>query len=147
MPIDQVNITRNQSTLKVTLEHVFLFDNRFDERVLHNTTATAEITIKAGDLLFKNAATTVDKLTDVDANIDKIVGIAAMESDVAVADTATLNINMGVEGTINENLINLPGTMTFDDVIPTTNLTLRDHLNQLGFHLETSSENTKFDNL
>lgn len=144
--IEQVNITRNQSTLKVTLEHVFLFNNKYDERTLDNVTAGAQITLKIGNLLFKNAATTVDVL-DAAANIDNIVGILALEDDVDLADTSTLDINMATQGTIAEEKIILPGGVTFDTVIPTTTRTLRDHLNSIGFHLETSSENTKFDNL
>lgn len=144
--IEQVNVTQNQSMLKITLEHIFLFNNKYDKVSFGNVVAAGEITLKAGDLIYKRTGTVVDKLTDVDANIAAVVGIAAMESDVVLADTNTLDINMCVKGVIAENLINLPGTMTFDDVIPTTTLTLRDHLNQLGFHLETSIDNTKFDN-
>lgn len=147
MSIEQVNVTNNQSTLKITIEQVFLFDNRYDERILDNKTASAEITTKIGSLLFKNAATTVDILTDVDANIDKVVGILALVNDTVLADAETLDINMAISGDVNEDAIVLPGTMTFDDVIPTTNITLRDHLNNLGFHLVKSIENTKFDNV
>lgn len=146
MGIEQVNVTRNQSMAKITLEHIFLFDNRYDKVNFGNVVAAGEITLAAGDLLYKRTGVLVDKLTDVDANIAAVVGIAAMEGDVVLADTDTLAINMCVEGTIDENKINLPGTMSFDDVIPTTNLTLRDHLNQLGFHLEVGIDNTKFDN-
>ena len=145
--IEQVNITRNQSTLKVTLEHIFLFDNRYDERTLDNTTASATITAQAGNLLFKNAATTVDVLTDVDANIAKIVGILALGDDVDILDAGTLDINMAISGDVAEENIILPGTMTLDDVIPTTLITLRDHLQSLGFHLVSGTENTKFDNV
>ncbi len=146
MGIEQVNVTRNQSMAKITLEHIFLFDNRYDKVTLGNVVAAGTIVLAAGDLLYKRTATLVDKLTDVDANIAAVVGIAAMEDDLSVLDTVQVAINMCVEGTIDEDKINLPGGMTLDDVIPTTNLTLRDHLNQLGFHLETGIDNTKFDN-
>lgn len=147
MGTEQVNVTNNQSTLKILFEQVFLFNNKYDERTLKNTTASAEITTKIGSLLYKNAATTVDILTDVDADIDKVVGILALVNDTVMADNAELLINMATQGEINENAIVLPGGMTFDDVIPTTTITLRDHLNSLGFHLTKSIENTKFDNV
>lgn len=147
MPIEQVNVTNNQSTLTIQFDQVFLFNNKYDERTLNNTTASGDITTKIGSLLFKNAATTVDILTDVDANIDKVVGILALVNDTVILDTESLDINMATQGEINENAIVLPGAMTFDDVIPTTTITLRDHLNSLGFHLTKSIENTKFDNV
>ena len=100
----------------------------YDEKVFNNTTASAEATITSGNLLFKLSATDVDIL-DAAANIANVVGIAAMESDVAVANTATLNINMCVGGFIAEELIVLPGGVTLDTVIHTTQLRLRDRLN------------------
>lgn len=147
MAIGQVNVTNNQSTLKISFEQVFLFNNKYDERTLHNTTAVADITTKIGSLLFKNAATTVDVLTDVDANIASIVGVLALVNDTVITNGSTLDINMATQGELNEDAIVLPGGMTFDDVIPTTTITLRDHLNSLGFHLTKSIENTKFDNV
>ena len=146
MSVEQVNATNNQSALKVELTSIFLFGNQYDKRTLSNTTAGAQITAKAGNLLFKNAAATVDVLS-VAANISSIVGILAIENDTDVANAGTLSVNMAVSGTIAEEKIILPGGITCDTVIPTTLITLRDHLNSLGFHLETSVDNTKFDNL
>ncbi len=147
MPIEQVNVTNNQSTLTIQFNQVFLFNNKYDERTLKNTTTSAEITTKIGSLLYKTAATEVDILTDVDANIASVVGVLALVNDTVMADNAELLVNMATQGELNEDAIVLPGTMTFDDVIPTTTITLRDHLNSLGFHLTKSIENTKFDNV
>lgn len=141
----QVNVTRNQSTLLIDIKHIFLFDNRYDEKVFNNTTAAAEVTLKAGTLMFKLNATDVDVL-DAAANIANVVGIAAVEGDVVVANAATANINIATQGTVAEGEIILPGGVTLDTVIPTTQLTLRDRLNELGFHLEAATENTKYDN-
>jgi hypothetical protein len=143
--IEQVNATRNQSMAKYTHDHVFLGNNDFDEKTLNNTTAAAEVTITSGTLLFKLSPTEVDVL-DAAANIANVVGIAAMEADVAVANAATLDINVCLRGEVAEELIDLPAGVTLDTVIPTTQLTLRDRLNELGFHLVAGTNNTKFDN-
>ena len=141
----QVNATRNQSTLLIDIKHIFLFDNRYDVKTINNDTAAAEITLKPGTLLFKLSATEVDAL-DAAANIANVVGISANETDIVLADDATATINMATEGTVAEGEIILPGGVTLETVIPTTQLTLRDRLNELGFHLETAVEHTKHDN-
>ena len=148
MPLtgEQVNVTGNQSTLKVSLAKIFLFDNRYDKKTLTNTAAAATITLKAGHLVHKSGATIVD-LLDAAANIDNIVGIVALENDTDILNAASLDINIATEGTIAEEGIVLTGGVTLDTVIPTTNRTLRDHLFSIGFHLEASVENTKFDNI
>lgn len=143
--VEQVNNTRNQSTALYTLEHIFLFNNRYDEKTFNNTTAGGDVTLTAGTLLFKLNATDVDAL-DVAANIANVVGVAAVGEENVLSDTDTLDINMAISGEIAEELIVLPGGVTLDTVIPTTTLTLRDRLNELGFHLVAGTENTKFDN-
>ena len=145
MGIEQKNITRNQSTLLVTLEQVFLFNNKYDPTTFDNTTAAAEVALVSGNLMFKLAAGTVDVLTE-DTQIASVVGIAAVDGELVVADAATAAINIAISGEVAEEKIILPGGVTLDTVIPTTTLTLRDRLNELGFHLVSGVENTKHDN-
>ena len=145
MSVEQKNVTRNQSTALYTLEHIFLFDNRYDEKTFNNTTATAQVTLLPGHLLFKLNATDVD-LLDAAANIENVVGICAVAEENIVADAGTLPINMAIQGDIAEEGLVLTGGVTLDTVIPTTQLTLRDRLNELGFHLVSGVENTKHDN-
>jgi len=146
MKVEQSNVTRNQSTATYTLESLFLFDNRYDEKTFNNTTAVAEVTLLPGHLLFKLSATDVDLLNGA-ANIANVVGIAAVGEENIVADAGTLNINMAIKGEVSEEGIILPAGVTLDTVIPTTQLTLRDRLNELGFHLVSGVENTKSDNV
>jgi len=145
MDVEQKNVTRNQSTALYTLEHIFIFDNRYDEKTFNNTTATAQVTLLPGHLLFKLNATDVD-LLDAAANIANVVGICAVAEENIVADAGTLPINMAIQGDIAEEGLVLTGGVTLDTVIPTTQLTLRDRLNELGFHLVSGVENTKHDN-
>ena len=142
----QVNVTKNQSTFLIEQKHVFLFDNKYDETIFNNTTASAEVTLTSGMLMFKLSATEVDVLAAA-ASIAAVVGIAAMDNDAVVADAGTQDINICIGGGIAEEGIVLPGGITLDTVIPTTQLTLRDRLNELGFHISSAGmEHTKFDN-
>lgn len=143
--IEQVNATRNQSIAKYTFDHIFLGNNDFEPASIDNQIAAGTITVRSGTLMFKNSATTVDKFSAATQIVD-IVGIARMDEEVSILDDGTLDINIGIRGDIAEELIELPGGITLDTVIPTTNRTLRDHLNSLGFHLYAGVENTKFDN-
>lgn len=144
--VEQVNNTRNQSTAKYTHEHIFLGNNKYDEKTLTNAAEGDVITLQTGQLIMKSAAAVVDVL-DAAANIGNVVGILTMDADLEVADAASVDVNIATEGIIAEECIILPAGVTLDTVIPTTVLTLRDRLNELGFHLETSTENTKFDNV
>lgn len=145
MGVEQVNNTQNQSMAKYTHNHIFLGNNDYDEKVLTNTAQSAEITLKTGQLIMKSGASVVDVL-DLAANIANVVGILTMGDDVALADDASLDVNIAIRGDIAEEQIILPAAITLDTVIPTTLRTLRDHLNSLGFHLIAGTENTKFDN-
>ena len=145
MGVEQVNATNNQSTLKIEHKHVFLGNNKFDEIILSNDLETAEITLKSGLILIKTAAGEVDVL-DVAANIVNVVGILKMDNEVALADAATRDVNYAIQGDIAEEHIDV-SNVALNVVIPTTQRTLRDHLNGLGFHLAAGIENTKFDNI
>ena len=144
MNVEQKNVTRNQSQADYTQSNVFIFDNRYQATVFNNVAAAAEFTIADGNLLYKTAAGEVDVATEA-ADIEAIVGIAAIETPVVVANAATLDINMGIQGTISEENLLLNG-LTLETLIPTTQLTLRDHLQSLGFVLDLGVENTKHDN-
>jgi len=145
MGVEQKNVTRNQSTALYTLEQVFLFNNKYDSATFDNTTAGAEVALVSGMLMFKLAADTVDVL-EADTQIASVVGIAAVDGELVVANTATAAINIAISGEVAEEKIVLPGGITLDTVVPTTMITLRDTLNGLGFHLVSGVENTKHDN-
>lgn len=142
--VEQKNITNNQSQADYTQSNVFIFDNRYDGITFTNATASAEVILKSGHILFKTAAGVVDILAAA-TGIADVVGIARMENDTTLADAASIDINMGVSGTISEENLELNG-LTLDTLIPTTTRTLRDQLNSLGFHLSSGVENTKHDN-
>jgi hypothetical protein len=143
--VTQVNATNNQSMAKYVHDHMFLANNRYDKKTLTNTLLSAENTIKTGMLAVKTAAAVIDVL-DVAANIANVIGILRLEGDIVLADDGSVDVNVATQGIVAEELIILPGGITLDTVIPTTLITLRDRLNELGFHLEVGTENTKFDN-
>ena len=142
--VSQVNNTRNQSTALFTADKVFLGNNDYDPITLTNAAAGAQVTLESGMLLYKTAAGVVD-VNPAAANIANVVGILRMDSNVDLADAGSLAVNMAIRGDIAEEMLVL-GTANLDTLIPTTQRTLRDHLNGLGFHLVAGVENTKFDN-
>lgn len=145
MEVTQRNATRNQSTADYVAKQIFIFDNRFVEGVFKNTTAGA-YSLKHGELVARSTAdangfipVTVDNLADM-------IGVAKIEAGpIVLTAGSTANINIGTKGTIDGNLLSLPATVTLNTVVG--NKTVRDILESIGFHVDTSSiENTKADN-
>lgn len=81
---------------------------------------------------------TIDNLADA-------VGISANEEDISQAAAESDDISYATKGTVAEGLIILPATVTFKTLVG--NKSLRDILEDIGFHLEASIDNTKFDNV
>lgn len=140
--IEQRNTTRNQSTLDIAHNRVFVGDNAYEEAEFLNNSG-AELELLPGTLVLRNAAGQVVPAVD-DATLANVIGIVTEESTAVVADAGTLNINFGYAGKVNEAFLVLPGAATLDTVH--ANKTVRDHLNALGFELTASVENTKLDN-
>jgi hypothetical protein len=142
--VNQRNVTRNQSTADYQIKRIFVFDNRFESgNYLNNSGATA--TIEAGMLVARSTTVAGGLIPVTSANLANVIGIAALEGAVDLANAATLSITYGTKGTIDGNQLVLPATVTLDTVVGQK--TLRDVLEGIGFHVDTSSvEHTKFDN-
>jgi len=76
----------------------------------------------------------------------RVIGVAFMDCPVSVEAAATLKINYGTEGWIDETRILLPAGLTLDSVPAGANKTCRDILNGIGFALIATTQNTKYDN-
>lgn len=145
--INQRNATRNQSTADfIRCEHIFLFDNHFQEAVFKNTTGS-DYTLKPGSLVLRDTTASKQVKPAVDDDtIDNVIGIVFIEEEVTLAANETLDINYAIDGGIDETKLALPGTVTLDTVATGKAKTLRDNLNGQGFQLEASVQNTKYDN-
>ena len=142
--VTQRDNTRNQSTVDISHSHIFMGSNAFEEAVFNNNTG-GELTLKAGTLVIRNAANAAQVLPAIaGATIANVVGIVALDSDVVLADAATVNINFGYAGKVDETKLVLPAATTLDTV--QASKTVRDHLNALGLELTATIDNTKFDN-
>ena len=146
MPLDitQRNATRNQSTADYNLSRIFIFDNRFVEGIFKNTSgATAD---HQGCMLVARSTAVVDGLIPVTTlNLADVIGVSAYDGTVSLANNATANINYCSKGTIDGTMLILPATVTLNTVVG--NKTLRDVLESLGLHVDTSAvDNTKYDN-
>jgi len=73
------------------------------------------------------------------------IGVAAVDGEVLLANAESLNINYCTKGNIDGLQLVLPAGVTLETVVGAK--TLRDVLESLGLHVDTSTvENTKFDN-
>lgn len=79
------------------------------------------------------------------ANLADAIGISANEEDISQEDAQSDDISYATKGTVAEGLIIFPGGVTLNSLVG--NKTLRDILEDIGFHLEASIDNTKFDNV
>lgn len=131
MDVNIKDVTRNQSTAVYTEKKICLFDNRYDKADI-----TGAADIKAGNLVARDSSGKVVLATA--ANLAKVIGVA-IESFVVAAST-TRKVNYVVSGTINENALVLPATITLNSAVAEGGALLRDHLNGLGLHLEPCQE-------
>lgn len=77
-------------------------------------------------------------------NLANAIGISANVEDLSQEAASSDPISYATKGTVAEGLITLPGGVTLNTLVG--NKSLRDILEDIGFHLEASTENTKFDN-
>lgn len=141
--VTQRNSTRNQSTADFEQKKIFLFDNRFSNGTLKNLTDPAtDQTIKAGQLLFR--ASTGELTIVADANYAKLVGVLAIDGQVILDGGDSLEVTYCDKGTIDGGNLVLPGSDTLTTL--KNGLTVKDHLQRLGIHVEISTEMTSFDN-
>jgi len=98
------------------------------------------ITIEPGSSAIANGLIPVTS-----ANLANTVGITAIDGSVVLGVNDSANINYCSKGEIDGNKLTLPAGVTLDTVVGSK--TLRDILEDLGLHIDTSSvEHTKFDN-
>lgn len=104
------------------------------------TGAASVITVVQG------VAAVADQLIPItSANLADVIGISANVDAISQAAAQVDPINYGVKGTVASDKLVLPGGVTLDTQVG--NKTLRDVLEDVGFHLEAGTENTKFDNV
>lgn len=146
MDVTQRNATRNQSTADYESKKIFIFDNRYTEGVFKNNSGSS-LTLLTGMLAVRDTAIAGGFLPATVANIESVIGVVAVDGSVVLANAATTNINICTKGTIDGNKLILPATVTLDTVPTDATKTVRDILEGIGLHIDTSSvEMTKFDN-
>jgi hypothetical protein len=143
--VNQRNVTRNQSTADYEVKRIFIFDNRFENGTYLNNDAEDNITLEAGMLVARNTSVAGGLIPVKSSNLANVIGIAAYEGSIELAPTETAVTAYATKGTIDGNKLVLPATITLNTTVGSKSL--RDVLEGLGFHIDTSSvEHTKFDN-
>ena len=127
MSVEIIKANNSYSEAQYSDKKVFVFDNRYQNR---ETTDTAVV---YGGLVCRKSAGVVEAATA--ANIAKVVGISAWNVETSGA------LAYATKGTVIENNLMFPSGVTLDTLIGETGLTLRDKLEDLGFHLEFADIN------
>ncbi|MFN0254500.1 hypothetical protein [Pedobacter ureilyticus] len=146
MDVTQRNATRNQSTADYQSKKIFIFDNRYIEGVFKNNSG-GSFTLSPGMLAVRDIAVAGGFLPATADNIADVIGVVAVDGSVVLANAATANVNVCTKGGIDGNMLILPATVTLNTVPTDAAKTVRDILEGIGLHIDTSSvEMTKFDN-
>lgn len=142
--ISQRDNTRNQSTLDIQHNRIFIGDNGYENAVLLNDTG-AELTLKPGTLVLRDPAVAGQVIPAViGATLANVIGVIATDEDNVMAIAGTLAINYCSTGKVDETKLVLPGATTLDTVV--AGKSVRDHLNALSLELAATIDNTKYDN-
>ena len=127
MAVDIIRANNSYSEAQYSDKKVFVFDNSFQN---NETTAYAVV---YGGLVARKTPKTVEALTA--ANMARVVGISASNVETSGA------LAYATKGTVIENNLTFPSGVTLDTLIGETGLTLRDKLEDLGFHFEFADIN------
>ena len=127
MSVEIIKANNSYSEAQYSDKKVFVFDNRYQNR---ETTDTAVV---YGGLVCRKSAGVVEAATA--DNLEKVIGISASNVETSGA------LAYATKGTVIENELTFPDTVTLDTLIGETGLTLRDKLEALGFHLEFADIN------
>lgn len=127
MSVEIIKANNSYSEAQYSDKKVFVFDNRYQNREITDTA------VVYGGLVCRKSARIVEAATA--DNLEKVIGISASNVDTSGA------LAYATKGTVIENNLTFPDTVTLDTMIGTTGLTLRDKLEALGFHLEFADIN------
>lgn len=143
----QVNATRNQSTFNYSQVKPFIFNNRFIETKLVNTSSAAALDVNPFIIVAQHttAGTVVPAVGGENSNLPLIVGIAKYPGG-SIPASGQLNINVCTKGTIDPSFITLPSGVTWDTAVSSGGKTLRNYMESIGFHFEAATEHTYLDN-
>ncbi len=137
---------RNNLQVNYDFEKIFLFNNNYISVQYTNPSATEVATLNAGLVVGRVSASRlilplVGTATD---GSQYVLGILA--STVQVAPSATLTVNVCIEGDVNEAAVTFAGAQTYDTVV--SGRVLRDKIaaETAGIRLTGTIENTAFDN-
>lgn len=143
----QRDANNSQSFGDISHKHIFLFDNKYATGIFNNNTG-GNYTLKPGTVVIRDTDAPTKIIPAVaGATLANIVGIVATDADIVdIANGADVTVQYCHGGSVNQNLLVLPGGVTLDTVPVVGGKTVGDILKGLGFDLESVTENTKSDN-
>ena len=139
----QRNATRNQSTVDIVRENLFLSGNRYQTGVFINDSGSTA-TFSTGSLVLRDTTVANQiKPAIADATLVNVIGILNVNGSIELVDDGTFNANYAVCGDVDAGLLSLPSGVTLDTVTTGAAKNLRDILTDLGFILHNVTEQSK----
>ena len=140
---EQVNVTGNHSTMQISHEHIFLFDNTYMSASLLNDT-DVELTLIPGSLITRKSDDATKVVPATEETLANVIGIVSTDGNIVLAGAEETEITYALKGTVNKDLLSFPTGVTLETMV--NGKTLQDVLQGIGFQLEGAVEHTKFDN-
>ncbi len=137
--------TRNQLTTDFDVSKIFIFDNRFEQVDLKNTSG-GEKTFKAGTLLGRVTATLELDTVKSGAADGSEIPFGVLAEDITLANDEVKEINVGISGDVAIEKIILDGADTLDTIIDGRPIRDRINADTMGIKLTPTDELTEFDN-
>lgn len=137
--------TRNQLITDFDLAKIFIWDNRFEQFDLKNTSG-GEKTFEAGTLLGRVSATSELDTVKSGAADGSETPLGVLAEDITLADSEVKEINICISGDVAEEKIILDGGDTLDTLIDGRPIRDRINADTMGIKLTPTDELTGHDN-
>jgi len=140
--------TPNQAIINTDLSKIFLWNNRSQSGTFEYENTDEDITIVAGTVLGRIAATQKLVIIDKDASDGSQfpVGVLMQDVEVAYGETFSGAVDFCVAGDVAQEQLALPTGTTLATVISGKTLFDRLGSDTVGIQLVATTENTQFDN-
>lgn len=137
--------TGNALFINTDTSKIFLWNNRYEEGFYNNSSYSA-VTIPAGTLMGRNAATNYLKPLTSGASDGSQYPVGVLAKDYIVSASSTVQIFICVSGDVAEETVKLQGTDTLDTIISDRRIKDRIGSDTVGIILKDSTEMTGHDN-
>jgi len=138
------NVTSAQSTLDISTEVVFLFDNKYQSATFLNNTGAA-LDLEQGILVRRDIANAGQVIPAIaGATLANVIGVLRVTNAETLAIAGTAKVSYAIQGELDSGLLVLPAGVTLDTTVGAKHL--KDILTGIGFDPRPVTELTSYDN-